>query len=106
MEKLELLVVDGGSIDNTVNLVEVLQEKYSNIRLIPVEGANTAVGRNIAVRNANGDMIFNFSSHAYVETNTIKILALKLQNSEKQVVGVGCKDKLPLDQSSLVARGG
>lgn len=104
-EKLELMIVDGGSADKTVEMIENLQRKYNNIRLICHKGANTSVGRNIGVKNSTGDIAFNFSSHALVEKKTIRVMATKLRNSPSEVVGVGCKDKLPIDQSSTIALG-
>lgn len=102
-EKLDLIVIDGGSADKTVDLVENLQRKYMNIRLIRYDGANTSVARNIGVKNSRGEIIFNFSSHALVEKGSLRILSTKLRNAAREVVGVGCKDRLPEDQSSLIA---
>lgn len=104
-EKLELMIVDGGSTDKTIEMIENLQRKHHNIRLIRNNGANTSVGRNIGVKNSAGDIVFNFSSHALVEKETIRVLATKLCNSPNEVVGVGCKDKIPMDQSSNIAIG-
>jgi glycosyltransferase involved in cell wall biosynthesis len=106
LEKMELIVIDGGSTDNTIHVVKTFQEKYGNINLIEESGANTSVGRNIAVKRAKGDIIFNFSSHATVEKETIHLLASKLVNSSAEVVaGVGCKDQIPSDQSSIIPVG-
>lgn len=100
----ELIVIDGGSTDNTINVIRKMQKKYANIRLICEKEANTSVGRNIGLKNATGELIINFSSHAIAEKNFIKVLSTKLHNSENDIAGVGCKDKIPPDQSSRVAR--
>lgn len=102
-DKLELVIVDGGSTDKTLDLVSDLCTKYNNIRVFYQKGANTSIGRNIGIKNATGDFIFNFSSHATVEKNTIKVLSTKLKYSAPEVVGVGCKDKIPSNQTSIVA---
>ena len=103
-DKFELIVIDGGSVDKTVDIVKKLQKKYGNIRLICADGANTSVGRNIGIKNAAGDIIINFSSHALAEKDFIRVLSTKLQCSEKSIVGVGCKDKIPVDQPSSIAK--
>lgn len=100
----ELIVIDGGSTDNTINIIQKLQKEYANLRLVCEEEANTSVGRNIGLKNAAGELIINFSSHAIAEKNFVKVLSAKLHNSENNVAGVGCKDKIPSDQSSRVAQ--
>lgn len=103
-DKFELIVIDGGSVDKTVNIVKKLQKKYKNIRLVCADGANTSVGRNIGIKSASGDIIINFSGHTLAEKNFIRALSTKLQYSENSVAGVGCKDKIPMDQSSSIAQ--
>ena len=102
--KFELIVVDGGSVDKTVDIVKKLQKEYENIRLICTDGANTSVGRNIGIKSASGDIIINFSGHALAEKDFIRVLSTKLQYSENSIAGVGCKDRIPMDQSSSIAR--
>ena len=53
-DKFELIVIDGGSVDKTVDIVQKLQKKYGNICLIRGDGANTSVGRNVGIKSASG----------------------------------------------------
>lgn len=103
-DKFELIVIDGCSVDNTIDIVKKMQKKYKNIRLICTDGANTSVGRNIGIKSASGDIIINFSGHALAEKNFIRMLSTKLQCSEKSIAGVGCRDRIPMDQSSSLAQ--
>lgn len=103
-DKFELIVIDGGSVDKTVDIVKKLQKKYANIRLIFADGANTSVGRNIGIKSASGDIIINFSGHAVAEKDFIRVLSTKLQDSENNIAGVGCKDGIPVDQSTSIAQ--
>ena len=102
LNKIELLIIDGGSIDKTVNLIENFMVSYDNIRIIKQSGANTSVGRNLGIKEARGDLVFNFSSHAIVEKETVRVLATKLMGCSQEVVGVGCKDQIPPDQTSRI----
>ena len=70
-EKFELIVIDGCSVDKTVDIFKKLQKKYKNIRLIYADGANTSVGRNLGIKSASGDIIINFSSHTLAEKDFI-----------------------------------
>ena len=53
----EIVVVDGGSTDETVSMIRRRSEDDSRIRLIESPGSNIARGRNLAVAAATGDLI-------------------------------------------------
>jgi glycosyltransferase involved in cell wall biosynthesis len=53
----EVIIVDGGSKDGTIEIVEDFCRKYKHIKLIVKEGCNIPEGRNIAIRSANAGII-------------------------------------------------
>lgn len=57
-KKIEIIVVDDGSKDNTRKIVQGLQEKYKNIRLVPFDnGHSAAFARNNGAKVAKGEII-------------------------------------------------
>lgn len=52
----EIVIVDGGSTDNTVSIIKNFQEKYSFIRLL-VKKSNIAQGRNLSISLAKNEII-------------------------------------------------
>lgn len=52
----ELIVVDGGSTDNSIKEIKKIQNNFDNVRLIR-KNANLGEGRQIALNNANGDIV-------------------------------------------------
>lgn len=55
----EIIIVDGGSLDHTVEKVEDFVKSYPAlmIHIIRAKGANVARGRNLGVKEANGEII-------------------------------------------------
>jgi glycosyltransferase involved in cell wall biosynthesis len=53
----EIVVVDGGSADGTLDVVDRWDQSKAPLRVVRAPGANIAMGRNIAVRNARHDWI-------------------------------------------------
>lgn len=68
----EILVVDGESQDNTVDIVKNYTEAYENVRLIQCDGYGYSLQRNIGALNANGKYILYISGDAYASKNLIK----------------------------------
>lgn len=63
-EKLEVLVIDGMSEDNTGGIVERYAEQYSYIKLLENPNKFTPFGLNIGVKNAKGEIILRMDAHA------------------------------------------
>ena len=75
----ELVIVDGGSTDNTVKCIKEFIEKHQgiNIKLIQSEKRlNVAEGRNIAIMNTNSDIIVCIDSGAEYKPDFFKKITL------------------------------
>jgi cellulose synthase/poly-beta-1,6-N-acetylglucosamine synthase-like glycosyltransferase len=97
--KIEILVARGPSTDNTNKILDDYAKKFNNIKLLDNPTGNTAIGRNICVEHATGEMLMNYSGHTVAEKNLLKILALKLLGLPKEIVGVGCSNISPEGQN-------
>lgn len=53
----EVVIVDGGSTDGTIDLLERRAAADPSLRLIVEPGANISRGRNVAIKNADGPVI-------------------------------------------------
>ncbi|HEC86421.1 MAG TPA: glycosyltransferase family 2 protein [Thermoplasmatales archaeon] len=98
-DKIEILIARGPSTDNTNKILDEYAKKHNNIKLLDNPTGNTAIGRNICIEHATGEMLMNYSGHVIAEKNLLKVLALKLSNSPKDIAGVGCSNLSPEEQN-------
>ncbi|MFH1101851.1 MAG: glycosyltransferase family 2 protein [Methanobacteriota archaeon] len=94
-EKMEILLALGESTDNTYEIAEKYAKKHEMIKLLKNLSGNTAIGRNLCIEHATGEMLMNYSGHVIAEKNLLQVLALKLQSLPPDVVAVGCSNLSP-----------
>jgi succinoglycan biosynthesis protein ExoA len=87
-EGIEIVVMDGGSRDNTVAVVERLAEHHENLRIAPNPGGRQASAVNLAARaaNASRDILIRCDAHAVYPPGFLLGAALRL--IEKNVASV------------------
>lgn len=65
----EIILVDGGSKDSTIPTIREIMKENSRIKLIVSEGAGISEGRNIAIKNASGNVIAAIDVCKFIDTN-------------------------------------
>ena len=87
-EQWELLLVDGGSTDQTRTLIAPYQKEHSNIRLLDNPKRTVPYAMNIGIRAAKGEYICRIDAHADYPMNYISTL-LSYMNSLPDATNVG-----------------
>lgn len=84
----EIIIVDAGSSDKTVKKIKSFQVSNPTImiRIIIVNGANRARGRNEAVKNARGDIIVCSDAGCILDKNWLKNITEPFNDSKIDVV--------------------
>lgn len=88
----EIIVVNDGSIDSSVQIVEKFKEKYINENIIIVNQENKGLSgaRNTGIRKANGEYISFIDSDDFVDTEKYKeIINKTIENNLDVGLGNG-----------------
>ena len=79
----EVFVVDNGSTDGSVEVIELLAKKHDKV-LKPIlfdENTGTTFSRNAALKRATGDYIIVLDSDAYLSNDSLKVLVNYLKEN-------------------------
>jgi len=68
---IEILVINDGSIDSSVKIIEKMQKKDSRIKLINQKNSGVSCARNNGIKNAKGDYITFIDVDDYISSDYI-----------------------------------
>lgn len=71
---IEIIVVNDGSTDNSLEICEKLSEKYNNIKIITTTNKGVCSARNLAVELATGDYMMFVDSDDFIEKDILSEL--------------------------------
>lgn len=86
-DRLDVIVVDGGSRDGTAEILATYTERYPFIRVASNPARITPVAFNIGIRQARGDLIMLMSAHATLAEGAIAKAVAFLRSSGAENVG-------------------
>ena len=86
-DSLEVLVIDGMSIDGTREIVASLARKYPFIKLLDNPKRITPAALNIGITQARGDIIIRVDAHSTYPPNYLSSLVAWQEKAEADNVG-------------------
>ena len=101
---IEIIVVDGGSNDRTLTILEDLKIKYDFIKVFHNEKKITPSALNIGIKNSNGRFIIRLDAHAEYSSQYIEKSISSLKNSPDDVVNVGGVIKTESSSKSFLGK--
>lgn len=81
----EVVVCDGGSLDNTLQVIREY-EKNLSLKIVIKNGANISQGRNEAIRNATHDVVAVTDAGVWLEENWLDELLSAISHSQSALV--------------------
>jgi succinoglycan biosynthesis protein ExoA len=86
--RFEIIVVDGESTDGTAALVARFAQRHENVRLLSNPRRLSSAARNLAVRNARGDVVLIVDGHCELKDRAyLSKLADAFQRSGAECIG-------------------
>lgn len=77
LDDYEVIIVNDGSQDQSMDIVHQYANSYSNIRIIEQENSGPGAARNNGIRNAKGTYLWFVDSDDDIQNNVIKALTTK-----------------------------
>ena len=78
--KYEIIVVNDGSKDGSLSIIQNLSSGFSNIMVITQENQGLSVARNTGFQNSKGKYVWFIDSDDYIENNCLGRICSKLKN--------------------------
>ncbi|HWA51921.1 MAG TPA: glycosyltransferase [Patescibacteria group bacterium] len=82
----EIILVDGGSTDETISIINSYKNKLKNLKLIVYTSASISKGRNLAVKNSKKEVIAMTDAGCVCDKNWLKNITEPFKNKSTSVV--------------------
>ena len=84
---IEILIIDGGSTDNTLKIISGYSNCHKNIKTFNNPKKISPVAFNIGISNSTGDYVILMSAHSNYKPDYFKILTEKIIEFDADLIG-------------------
>lgn len=82
----EVIIVNDGSTDNTLNVIQKCKEKYNWIEIIDINNHGQGYARNMALEKAKGEYIFFFDADDFIDPLTLEKAIQRIEEDNSDLV--------------------
>lgn len=90
-KNIEIITINDGSTDNSLNILKSYASKYKNIKIISQKNSGQSVARNVGINKANGKYIFFLDSDDYIMLNTLEELIKIMEKYNLDIIRFGAE---------------
>jgi len=101
---IEILIIDGGSSDGSIELIDKLSQNFPKIRAFHNKNRIQASALNIGIKESTGEYIIRLDAHSEYSAEYIKNCIATLDNSSEDIANVGGAITTKPGSSSLIAK--
>lgn len=87
IDEYEIIIVNDGTKDNSLNIANEFEQKYSNIKVYSQENQGLSATRNRGLFLANGEYVWFIDSDDWIERNCLKSVIEEIQGNDLLVMG-------------------
>ncbi len=92
MKDIEIVCVDDGSTDDSLEILTQLKEKYNNIKIVEQENAGPGIARNTGINASEGEYIaFLDADDIFLDESALEKMYKKAKESNSDMVGANLK---------------
>lgn len=87
----EIIVIDDGSTDDSLEIIKEYQQKISNIILLQKKNGGVSSARNYGIRESKGDYLIFIDSDDTIKENSLKSILFELEKRPNELLIMNSK---------------